>query len=61
MIDRKILEILVCPITKTGLRYDSDHRELISDRAKKAFPIIDGIPILVSELARNIDARETKK
>lgn len=44
-VDPKLLEILVCPLTKTTLRYDAERQELISDKAKLAYPIRDGIPI----------------
>ena len=54
-VDRKLLEILVCPITKTTLEYDSERQELVSRAAKLAFPIRDGIPILLEEEARPID------
>ena len=54
-IDPKLLEILVCPLTKTNLRYDEDRQELISDKAKLAFPIRDGIPIMLIDEAREID------
>ena len=54
-IDPKLLEILVCPLTKTNLRYDEDQQELISDKAKLAFPIRDGIPIMLVDEAREID------
>lgn len=54
-VDRKLLEVLVCPVTKTGLRYDAEKQELVSDRAKLAFPIVNGIPIMVAERARSID------
>tara|TARA_X000001036_G_C20488250_1_gene728678 strand:- start:249 stop:428 length:180 start_codon:yes stop_codon:yes gene_type:complete len=54
-IDPKLLEILVCPLTKTNLRYDEDQQELISDKAKLAFPIRDGIPIMLIDEAREID------
>tara|TARA_B100001250_G_C19314032_1_gene577484 strand:- start:5 stop:184 length:180 start_codon:yes stop_codon:yes gene_type:complete len=55
LIDPKLLEVLVCPLTKTRLRYDKDKQELISDEAKLAFPIRDGIPIMLIEEAREID------
>ena len=55
LIDPKLLEVLVCPLTKTRLRYDKDKQELISDEAKLAFPIRDGIPIMLREEAREID------
>lgn len=53
-IDPKLLEILVCPLTKTPLRYDRGAQELISDQAKLAYPIRDGIPIMLVEEAREI-------
>lgn len=52
----KSLELLVCPITKTTLRYDSNAQELISDSAKLAFPIRNGVPILIPEQARKLSA-----
>ena len=51
-IDPKLLELLVCPLTKTSLDYDSERQELISRQAKLAFPIRDGIPIMLPEEAR---------
>jgi uncharacterized protein len=54
-IDRKLLELLVCPITKTALRYDATAQELVSEKAKLAFPIRDGIPIMLVEEARQLD------
>ena len=53
--DPKLLEILVCPVTKTTLHYDSERKELISKKAKLAFPIRDGIPIMLVDEARKID------
>lgn len=53
--DSKLLEILVCPLTKTPLQYDSDRQELISREAKLAYPIRDGIPIMLPEEARKLD------
>ena len=52
----RLLEILVCPITKGRLHYDIDRQELISQAAKLAFPIRDGIPILLESEARSLDA-----
>jgi uncharacterized protein len=49
-----LLEILVCPITRTGLRYDEEVQELISDAAGIAYPIRDGVPIMLVEEARLI-------
>ncbi len=54
-VDPRLLEVLVCPITKSSLRYDAAAQELISDAAKLAFPIRDGIPIMLIDDARRID------
>jgi uncharacterized protein len=54
-VDPKLLEILVCPLTKTPLEYDAAKQELISRAAKLAYPIRDGIPIMLAEEARRID------
>lgn len=54
-VDPKLLEILVCPLTKTTLEYDSGRQELISRAAKLAFPIRDGVPIMLPEEARPLD------
>ncbi len=54
-VDPKLLEILVCPVTKGPLRYDADAQELISDQAGLAFPIRDGIPIMLVDEARKLD------
>lgn len=53
--DRRMLESLVCPLTQTVLTYDSDRQELISESAKLAFPIRDGIPVMLVDEARQID------
>jgi uncharacterized protein len=50
-----LLEILVCPLTKQPLRYDAERQELISDKAGLAFPIRDGIPIMLADEARSLD------
>lgn len=55
-IDPKLLEILVCPLTKGPLTYDRDAQELVSDQAQLAYPIRDGIPIMLVEEARALDA-----
>ncbi len=52
--DPGLLEILVCPLTKAPLRYDAAAQELISDKAGLAFPIRDGIPIMLIEEARKL-------
>ena len=54
-IDPKLLELLVCPLTKTTLEYDAERQELVSRSAKLAFPIRDGIPIMLPDEARPID------
>jgi uncharacterized protein YbaR (Trm112 family) len=54
-IDRKLLEILVCPVTKGTLEYDPARNELISRQAKLAYPIRDGIPIMLADEARKLD------
>jgi uncharacterized protein YbaR (Trm112 family) len=54
-IDPKLLEILVCPLTKSTLEYDAEKQELISRAAKLAYPIRDGIPIMLPEEARRLD------
>lgn len=54
-IDPKLLEILVCPLTKATLEYDAAKQELISRAAKLAYPIRDGIPIMLPEEARKIE------
>ncbi len=51
-IDPKLLELLVCPLTKGPFDYDAERQELISRQAKLAFPIRDGIPIMLPEEAR---------
>ncbi len=54
-VDPKLLEALVCPVSRGPLRYDRASQELISDQAKLAFPIRDGIPIMLSDEARDLD------
>lgn len=51
---KKLLDVLVCPVTKTPLIYDEKNQELISESAKLAYPIKDGVPILISQEARAI-------
>lgn len=53
--DPKMLEALVCPMTTTTLKYDAEAQELISKKAKLAFPIRDGIPIMLVDEARVLD------
>ena len=54
-VDPKLLEILVCPLTKSPLRWDAAAAELISDQAGFAFPVRDGIPIMLVDEARRLD------
>lgn len=54
-VDPKLLEILVCPASRQPLRYDREKGELISDAARLAYPIRDGIPIMLIEEARSLD------
>jgi uncharacterized protein len=61
ILNRKLLEFLVCPRTKTGLRYDSHNQELISDRAKLAYIIDNGVPMMQIDNARTLDKKDVKK
>ena len=54
-IDSKLLEILVCPVSMSTLTYNKDTQELISEKARLAYPIRDGIPIMLPEEARTLD------
>jgi uncharacterized protein YbaR (Trm112 family) len=54
-IDPRLLEILVCPVTRSTLEYDVKRQELVSRAAKLAYPIRDGIPIMLPEEARALD------
>ena len=56
-IDPKLLEILVCPLTKGPLEYDRQAQELVSRKAGLAFPIRDGIPIMLVDDARGLDGQ----
>jgi len=57
-LDPELLAILVCPATRGPLRYDPDRDELISDQAGLAYPVRDGVPVMVIEEARRISAKE---
>ena len=57
-IDPKLLEILVCPLTKSTLSYDKERQELISRKAGLAYPIRDGIPIMLIDEARELSDEE---
>ena len=60
VINPKLLEILVCPVTKGTLRYDAAKQELISVNARLAFPIRDGIPIMLTDDARELGDDEVR-
>ncbi|HEY9058773.1 MAG TPA: Trm112 family protein [Aurantimonas sp.] len=53
--DPKLLELLVCPLTKTSLVYDRENNELVSKAAKLAYPVREGIPIMLPSEARELD------
>ena len=59
--DTKLLELLVCPVTKGPLIYQRDTQELISRSARLAYPIRDGIPIMLENEAREISAEEASR
>ncbi|MBN2606694.1 Trm112 family protein [Hydrogenovibrio sp. JE_KL2] len=56
--DPKLLDILVCPVTKTSLLFDKDKQELISTAANLAYPVRDGIPIMLENEARELAPEE---
>ena len=58
MIDKKLLEILVCPVTKGPLIYDKEKQELISKSARLAYPVRDDIPIMLEDEARPLTEEE---
>jgi uncharacterized protein YbaR (Trm112 family) len=57
-VDSKLLELLVCPVTKGPLVYDRDKQELVSKSARLAYPIRDGIPVMLEEEARRLAPEE---
>ena len=57
-VDSKLLEILICPVSHGQLRYDRDAQELISDEAGLAYPVRNGIPIMLAEEAREIRTKD---
>ena len=59
--DKKLLEILVCPVTKGPLVYDNAKQELISKSARLAYPIRDGIPVMLEDEARTLSEAEIEK
>ena len=59
--DKQLLDILVCPVTKGPLKYDKENQELISTSARLAYPIRDGIPVMLEDEARSITEDEYEK
>ena len=59
--DKQLLDILVCPVTKGPLKYDKEQQELISTSARLAYPIRDGIPVMLEDEARIINDEEYEK
>lgn len=59
--DKKLLEILVCPVTKGPLSYNQARQELVSRSARLAYPIRDGIPVLLEEEARTLTQEELEQ
>jgi len=59
--DTKLLDILVCPVTKGPLVFDNKNKELISRSARLAYPIREGIPVMLEEEARQLTAEEVKR
>lgn len=55
LFDRRMLEALVCPVTQTSLSYDAERSELVSKAANLAFPVRDGIPVMLVSEARSIE------
>jgi uncharacterized protein YbaR (Trm112 family) len=60
MIDKRLLDILVCPVTRTKLRYDEAAQELVSEAAGLAYPIRDGVPVMLPEEARALQDQEIR-
>jgi len=56
MFDEKLLDILVCPVSKAALEYDKEKQELVCEASKLAYPIRDGIPVMLEEEARQLEA-----
>jgi uncharacterized protein YbaR (Trm112 family) len=59
--DAKLLELLVCPVTKGPLVYDRERQELVSRSARLAYPIRDGIPVMLEEEARKLTPEECER
>lgn len=59
-IDPRLLEVLVCPLTKTPLEYDAAAHELVSRAAQLAFPVRNGVPVMTVDAARRLDDKDQK-
>ncbi len=59
--DAKLLELLVCPVTKGPLRYDRERQELVSHSARLAYPVRDGMPVLLENEARTLTDEELEE
>lgn len=57
-VDPRLLELLICPVTRHPLTYDKAAQELVSNKARLAFPIRDGLPIMLESEARSLDAED---
>lgn len=57
-VDPRLLELLICPVTRQPLSYDKDAQELISQKARLAYPIRDGLPIMLESEARSLDPED---
>ena len=57
-VDPRLLDVLVCPLTRSALHYDRAQQELISRQARKAYPVRDGVPIMLVEEARDLNDDE---
>lgn len=59
-VDVKLLELLACPLTKGPLKFDAERSELVSERARLAYPVRDGIPIMLAAEARRLDEDDAR-
>ncbi|MEM7289100.1 MAG: Trm112 family protein [Pseudomonadota bacterium] len=57
-VDPKMLDMLVCPVSRASLKYDEENQELISTAARLAYPVRDGIPVLIASEARELEENE---
>jgi hypothetical protein len=60
-VDKRLLDLLVCPVTKGPLIYDKENNELISKSARLAYPVRDGIPVMLENEARELTAEEVER